>query len=359
MPLFFIGGNLLKKYLMVFLTIVVGAFVAIVFNQGEVKAAATASQINYSISPELPDNQVAQNIGYYDLKVDPNQKQTIKFKINNYDTTDHTYMVSVNRATTDFNGIIDYSAHGVTPGNDLRYNIEDLVTYPHEVSVSAKSSKEVSINLNAPKGNFDGVLLGGIFVEENNQVSQAKATKGISLRNRYSYVLGLQLQQNTDPVRPDLKFVSAYQNDVNGQIAVNAVLDNDVPTLERKVSVDARVTPANSKKVVLKLSKQNMTFAPDSKFSLPIDVNNTTGPNKNKRLKPGKYTVYVKVLANDRKNSWNLKRDFTITARQANKINHKTPNRSMDVWIILGLILILVAIGVIVIIYYRRRRKNK
>lgn len=355
--LFFRGGNFLKKFLTILLTFLASLLLTFTFTGNTVKAA-TQSAINYSISSELPQNQISKKIGYYDLKVTPGQKETIKFKINNNDTNNHTYKVSVNRAETDVNGVIDYNDHGTAPDSDLQYNIEKLVRYPKEVAVNANSSKEVAIDLTAPKGDFSGELLGGIFVQENNQIQNPKKLpKGVTLRNQYNYVLGLQLQQNTDPVKPDLKLVKAFETDNNGQVSVDAEMDNDVPTLEKQVTVDAEVRPQNSQKIVLKTDKQKMSMAPNSDFYYPVNVNTVTGPSKNKRLKPGKYTMYLDVKANNNKNNWNLKRNFTVTNKQVAKINHKNPNRAKDTWIILGIILALIVAAGGVISYYRKNRR--
>lgn len=322
-------------------------------------AVKTAGAINYNISAELGDNQIKPNIGYYDLKVDPGQKEAIKFKINNNDAITHTYKVQVNRATTDANGVIVYNMHNVKPDIDLKYDIEKLVSYPKEVTVGPSTSKEVAINITAPKGSFVGELLGGIFVEENGQINQnAKTVKGVTLRNKYDYVLGLQLQQNTDQVKPDLKFVKAYQttND-QGQIIVDARMDNDVPTLEKDVSVNAQVKRVNSSKVILSADKEKMSMAPDSDFDFPVNVNALTGTEKNKRLKPGTYTMYLSVRANNNQNKWDLKRNFVVSKSQNNRINKKTPDRSKDIWIILGGIAVLIIIAGSVIFVSRKHKR--
>lgn len=241
--------------------------------------------------------------------------------------------------------------------SDLKYNIENLVTYPKSISVPANSSKEVSVQINAPAGNFSGELLGGIFVVENNQVN-SKVSKGVTLKNQYEYVIGLQLQQNTDAVKPDLKFVKAYQTTDNyNRVIIYGEMDNDVPTLEKNVSVNAKITPENSSKVVLKNSKKNMSIAPDSYFNYPVDVNTLKGNSKDNRLKPGTYTMYLNVKANNGKNLWNLKRNFTITSSQNRKVNKAVPKHSKDIWIILGGILILAIVAGSVIFIYRKNKR--
>jgi len=194
----------LKKYILLVLSFCLGIVMLFSLDPDEVIAATAPATVNYSVSPEAATNQIDKKITYYDLKVTPGQTETIKFKINNADVTDHTYSIAINRATTDVNGVIDYTRSNVKHDADLKYNIEKLVTYPKKISVGAKSSKEVAIKLNMPKGNFSGELLGGILVDEDNQANN-KAPKGVTLKSKYDYVIGLQLQQNTAAVKSDLK----------------------------------------------------------------------------------------------------------------------------------------------------------
>lgn len=347
----------MKKYLTTFLLILVSFICYFSVGGLNAQAATNNNSIKYSVSPELSSNQIDKNISYYDLKMSPNQKEAIKFKINNGDAVTHTYKVAVNRATTDSNGVIVYNQHDVKPDSGLKYNIEDLVSYPKEVTVNANSSKEVAVDITMPNDNFAGELLGGIFVEQNNQVSK-KAVKGVSLNNKYDYVLGLQLQEKTANVKPDLKFVKAFQTTTNGsQIQIDGEVDNDVPRIEQKVSVAAKITPQNSQRVVLSSNRRNMSIAPDSDFDYPVNVNSELGTGKNKRLKPGTYTMYLNVKANSGQNLWNLQKNFTITKKQNTKINKTVPNRSKDLWIILGSILALAIVAGVVIRYYRNKRR--
>ncbi|CAJ1192675.1 hypothetical protein CCLMGIMDO_CCLMGIMDO_01434 [Companilactobacillus crustorum] len=355
-PPLFSGDKIMKKALTIFIVFYTGILLFLATNF-QIAAAAVGPMINYNVAPEVASNQLDKKVGYYDLRVTPGQIETIKFKINNNDTKDHTYKISVNRATTDVNGVIVYNKHNEKPDRDLKYNIENLVTYPKEVSVDAKATKEVSMIIKIPQQKFEGELLGGILIEENNQIENAKPVKGVSLKNKYDYVLGLQLQQNAESIKPDLKLTKAYQTSDNGQIFVAAEMDNDVPTLEKDVSVKAQVTPENSNKVILKSSKEKMSIAPDSTFEYPVNVNSVTGPNKNKRLKPGRYTMYLDVKANNSQNDWKLKRNFTISKQQNNKLNKKVPDRSKDIWIILGGIGILIVVAGSVIYAYRKNKR--
>jgi len=358
MPLlFWKGDKILKKTILISLLFITSIFIFFDLNTDRIDAAQTSTpMVNYSVSPEMADNQINKSLGYYDLKVSPNQKEDIKFKINNVDSSSHTYTVSINRANTDSNGVIDYDDHGTPMESHLKYDLEKMATYPKKVTVPAKSSKEVTVSLQFPNGKFSGELLGGILVDEDNQVS-SKTAKGLSLKNKYQYVLGIQIQQNTDSVNPNLKFIKASEKSNNGQIFVDADIDNDVPTLEKNVSIDARVTRKNSSKTVITADKENMSIAPDTYFDYPVNVNSLTGANRNRRLKPGTYTMYLDVKANGGKNLWNLQRNFTISKGQNKKLNKAVPNNSKSTLYVIGAIVLLLIIGSVVIFTYRKNRK--
>ena len=359
---FSLGDGILKKRIWILMLFLISVITLGNFNSQTVSAADAGAKpdVTYTIVPELTSDQVDKSVGYFDLKVTPNQKLQAKFKINNNDTKTHTYSVMVNRAATDTNGVIVYNEHDLKDGPSLKYDIEKLVTYPKQVTVNAKSSQEVTVNINAPAGNFDGVLLGGILIEQNNQVSKNNS-KGVTLKNKYNYVLGLQLRQNTDTIQPDLKLNRVYEDTENGQISVNALIGNDVPRLVQKVDIKAEITPENNKKdVILQSSKSNMSIAPNSYFTYPVNVNTVVGANKNKRLKPGTYMMYLNVQANNGKNVWKLQRRFTVTGKQSQAINRKTPvnnaNKANGALIggIAALIIIIIGIG---IWYIKKRRK--
>ncbi|WP_334333267.1 DUF916 and DUF3324 domain-containing protein [Companilactobacillus sp. HBUAS59544] len=348
----------MKKYFKTFMICLAGILGLVFFNTLDVKAAQTPAQpvINYSVTPIQSQYQFDKKVTYFDLKVTPNQKLSVSFKINNNDTKTHTYTVMINRASTDTNGVIAYNDSKVEPDKSLKYDIQKLVSYPKKVSVGPKTSKEVTVNINAPSGTFNGVVLGGILVEQDDQVNK-KNPKGVTIKNKYNYVLGLQLLQNTKPVKANLKFIKAYETTKNGQVFVNALLDNDVPRIESGVQINSKVTDSNQK-VVLQSKRANMDLAPNSYFNYPVNINTVVGTNKNKRLKPGTYQMTLNIKANNGKDIWNLQRKFTVTSQETKAINKKTPVDRGSKDLIIGIIAGLVVISGLVIWYYRKHKLN-
>ena len=133
-------------------------------------------------------------------------------------------------------------------------------------------------------------------------------------------------------------------------------MDNDVPKLEKNVSISARVTPINSNKTILSANKKNMSLAPDSNFDYPVDVNTTTGAKRNNRLKPGTYMMYLNAKANNGQNLWNFKRKFTISKVQSKHVNKVAPNNTNTKWVVIGIVAALIAVAGGVIWYYRKNK---
>ena len=56
-----------------------------------------------------------------------------------------------------------------------------------------------------PKENFNGVIAGGITFKEKDSEKTNSNSKGLSIQNKYAYVVALLMQQNKNTVAPDLK----------------------------------------------------------------------------------------------------------------------------------------------------------
>ena len=204
----------MKKYLTIILTLIASVLLVFTFDNKTIDAA-TSNGVNYSISPELPSNQISKNIGYYDLKVTPGQKETIKFKINNSDSKDHTYKVSVNRAATDINGVIDYNDHGIAPDSDLQYNIEKLNTQlNHLKSINEFIQSVLSNKIDLKKDNKNTLIK---FCNDNEII--------VKKQGSYDYLFNISI----------LNFTPSKVSDL--QKAINSV-EKEIVTLGKKSAKD-------------------------------------------------------------------------------------------------------------------------
>lgn len=79
-------------------------FSQITYAEGD-KNAGGATGFIYEI--KKPENQ-KQDIGYFDLRMNPDQKQTVQIVLKNPTDQEITVEVSLNGAKTNMNGVIEY-----------------------------------------------------------------------------------------------------------------------------------------------------------------------------------------------------------------------------------------------------------
>lgn len=330
-----------------FLVLLVASFLTTNFTNTQ------AANLNYTVSADRPDNQTSSNVSYFDLNVKPGDKQKLTFHIKNTDSTQHKYLVSINRAGTNVNGVIDYSKHGTKADPSVQADIEKMVPKPKTVTVPANTNKAESFELNVPKKEFKGIVLGGIqikLLDSNNNKTSTK--KGVTINNEYAYVIGLQLQESSEKCKPNINLKYAKTKQINYQNYIVANLQNDQPTIINKINANAKVTKEGSSTTVYKLEKDGLDMAPNSNFDLPVSTDNTP-------LKPGHYTLHLK-LATSNKN-WNFTKNFVISSTKAKQMNKTAvgETNTKENWPMLALIafLVLIIAALLAIIIKSRNKK--
>lgn len=318
-----------------------------------------AQSLHYSISAELPSNQINTSATYFDLLMKPNATQKLNVVINNADTVAHNYKVSINRSETNTNGVVDYAKHNKPAPQSLKYDIETIASTPSAVKVPAKSSKTVTVTVKMPSGTFSGVLLGGIRVAETDTKQSNTNSKGVSLTNKFAYVLGLQLRENKDlsGIKPDMTLNKVKATQLNNVNSISAYLENTAPILMHTVRVKAKVYKAGSNEVFVSSDKSNMMMAPNSVFAYPVNANKYP-------LEAGNYKLVVDAWAENAKYHWHFQKNFVITAAEANSLNktamgQKKPKTNWLLYILIALgILILLLLILLLIILFKRRKKD-
>lgn len=336
---------MIKKIFLPIALVFSALFVFLVTGTTSVKA----DTLNYTVGADLPDNQIEKSGAYFDLKVTPGQSQDLTIKINNKDNESHHYEVSVNRGLTNNNGIIDYGTHGSPDKDELKYNIESLVTSPQDVVVDANSTKLVTVHLDSPKDNFSGVILGGIRVQEITSAPKTKK-KGININNEYAYVIGLELKQNEDKIKPKIQLGDISEKQFNNYNYVAANLINPTPSIIDNISVNATVKDMKGKQVYSQ-KKSKLSMAPNSDFDYLIGSPSQT-------LKSGTYELVLDAKSGT--TSWHFDRKFTITTETAKKLaKTSVVKNSGPNYLLIAFIIAILLVMILVILEYRKRRVNK
>lgn len=118
-----------------------------------------ASSSNFNVSPEIPENQVDKNLGYFNLVMSPESQQTLSFKVNNATSKSITVEMAFAHSTTNGNGLAIYDSSKATKDSSLKYNIEDFVDIPKkEVTIAAHAQVIMTAKVTMPKGMDTGIL---------------------------------------------------------------------------------------------------------------------------------------------------------------------------------------------------------
>lgn len=104
-------------------------FIATIFTLGTVSKEVHANEFNFSVNPVLPENQIGES-GYFNLQMSPGQSQTLTITLKN--TTDKTVVVEeeIASATTNINGVVEYSPNKIKADSTLKYNLVDYASIP-------------------------------------------------------------------------------------------------------------------------------------------------------------------------------------------------------------------------------------
>nr|WP_315528824.1 DUF916 and DUF3324 domain-containing protein [Carnobacterium maltaromaticum] len=309
----------------------------------------------YSVKANIPENQINKTLTYFDLKMEPSQRQELTLTVSNSSDEKATILISPNVAMTNQNGVIDYSQLKGKIDSTMKNPLTSIISKAQEVTLEAKETKEVQFTVQMPEKEFDGVILGGFYISKKEDKSKTKdKDKDVQIKNKYSYVIGLQLRENTNEVRPVMKLNEIKPALLNYRTAVTANLHNTEATIVKELDIDAKVMKKGSTKVLHETTKKGLSMAPNSNFDFPINWDNQS-------LDPGTYTLQLVAQSGEEK--WAFEKEFKITSKDSTNLNKEAvelekaePNWMFIISVVVGVTLFLI---VVVIFFIYRHQKKK
>ena len=323
-------------------------FIAILPSDG-----AYAADMAYNVKANLPENQRNNEHTYFDLFMQPKQKQTISITFENHSENPIELEVNYQTAQTNDNGVIDYKGTKEKKDSSLAYDLKELITGDQIVKLNSKEKKEVPYTLTMPEQKFEGILLGGFHIHKKDK--EASTNQKVQIKNDYSYVVGLQLTETEKKVTPELKLNTVEPGLNNYRTTLFANLQNTVATMITDMTVTAEVYKENGTEVLHKTVKHNQSMAPNSNYDFPISWDNQV-------FQSGKYSL--KLNASDKAgHKWSFNKDFEIEDN-IKKYNKEAVGINDHVnesdYIIYTLIFILIlAIGIIAYLLFNLKRKDR
>ncbi|UPM53628.1 DUF916 and DUF3324 domain-containing protein [Gottfriedia acidiceleris] len=310
------------------------------------------NNIDFSVKAIIPTNQIDHLKSYFDLKMSPGQKQDLKIKVFNNSNKEETIQGNITFATTNDNGLIDYSKwNSKDADKTLKNPLTSLIKEPQkEVVIPPGKSKVVSFSITMPKDEYDGVILGAAhFKKKVDESEKSSKSESINIKNEYAYVVGIKLSKNTKEVEPDLHLLDIKPKLVNYRTAIAATIQNSESSIVKDMSIDAQIFKKGSNKVLYSSKKTGMSMAPNSNFDYAIDLNNDP-------IEPGTYRLKMKAIIGTQ--VWEWDELFTI-GKEATDLNNKAVEiKNNHFWYYIGGGLLLL-IGIIWLIVFLKRKKEK
>lgn len=310
----------------------------------------------YSAKANIPENQINKTLTYFDLKMEPGQEQEITLTVSNSSDKQTTIILSPNIATTNQNGVIDYSQTKGKLDSTLKTPLSSVISKEQEVTLAPNETKQVPFTLKMPDKSFNGLLLGGFYVTKKEEAEDSKeAEKNVQIKNNYSYVIGIQLRESLEEVKPQLKMNQIKPALLNYRTAVTVNLQNTEATIIKEFDVHAKVRKKGNGTVLHEATKTEMSMAPNSNFDFPISWDNQS-------LEPGTYTL--DMTAKSGENQWTFEEDFTISAKESKTLNtdaveleKKAPNWTLIILSVIAAMTLLIG-GMLYLIYKHKKKKE-
>ncbi|MBP2098180.1 DUF916 and DUF3324 domain-containing protein [Enterococcus rivorum] len=318
------------------------------------------SQMNlegFSFEVILPENQHNHEVTYFDLMMNPGQKQTVKIKMNNSSDEEIQISVKMNGAKTNSNGVIEYGPNQLENDASLKHDFIDIVKGPKEVKIPAKSSIMAEFNISMPEATIEGYISGGIQLEQLNAEGVKKETETGMVVNKFAYLVGMLLsEKDTTAIKPDMKLNKVHPELQNYRNAVFVNFSNIMPVYTEDMTVDVQLMKKGSAEVLYNTKKSNMRMAPNSMINFPISMNG-------EKMVPGDYEakILVTTAAGEK---WSWEEPFKITKEEADKFNSEdlslVQDRKID-WKLIGMFVggLLVIFGVVFLIVHSVNKKKK
>lgn len=357
--------------------IVLSGFIALLFIAGS--NFVHADSANFTVHPNIGENQVDESFGYFNVLLKPKQSQLLTFTLYNNKTEPIKVSTTFGTAFTSQSGNPGYTPDLVKPDPSLKINLKDYVTLPRDVTIPAKSSVIISSRLTMPDQLFSGVIAGGFNFEAVSSASDNAQKNGVSITNKYRYVYGLVAQNSLNKVDPVLTLGHVGANQVNQRNVITAHLTNTEAAYLMQMNTDATVTKYGDKKLNYSYHNAMMEMAPQSSFDLaiPVSIQGVLNGKTSEPLKPGKYHLKMVVFGgkDDKGNyqtllngkvtnydyQWTFEKDFRITGALASTLNKKdatVQKFTIDWLLLIGFAIIFILLFIIIILLFKRRKNE-
>lgn len=314
----------------------------------------------FTVRAEIPENQVDKSLSYFDLRVSPGDKEIIQIEVSNSSDEEITANINIHNASTGKNGTIVYSLAEIRD-ESMKYSAEEIAkVITPQIVLEPNSKKMVDIELSVPEEEFDGVVLGGIYITlEDKEVPEEVETNSennIQINNKLAYVLGLKLTETENQVTPNMNLVKIEPAVSAMRTAVNVNLQNSEAVIMKGMTIESQIFKKDQAEVLAEFKLENAEAAPNSNFDVAIDWNGN-------RIEPGLYRL--KMKAQYEEYIWEWDEEFEINEDQSKQVNESAEDFDQEpqqtsssslFYLIIGILILIILM--LILILFKKRSKN-
>lgn len=339
-------------------------------------ADVQASEFSFNVDPIFPENQRKDQLGYYDIILEPGGTQKLEVDLSNATDEEVKVKVGITSAKTNDNGVVEYSPNDLPLHVSQKNDLEKLVDYKQEVTLAPKSKNRYSFTVKMPQEEFPGIIAGGIsFQEADSAEKEKKDSNGMAIENKFNFAVAVLMRQSEGiSGTGDLVLQKAEANQRNVRNVIRGYFSNDKPFYINNLAIDAGIYKEKDGKPIYSEKAENMQMAPNSGFwyNIPLDGEKLEageylykGTAYGIKDKNGEFTFGKDSEGNPQKyqQKWEFEKKFKITQEAAKSYNKKdvdvletTPNNTW-IYYLLGVIILLLIITILILI--RRKDKKK
>lgn len=258
-------------------------------------------QVGFSITTQLPDSQINPDVSYFDLRVEPGRDESLEVNVFNHSSETLTVEIHVFNASTNRNGLIVYEP--VEPASSLSQPLTEWTSLEsNQLTIDSYDVESIQINISDIEM-FEGIKLGGIYIEKID--NEQEADTNVMISNQYAYVTAIQLSENDEPVMSEVEFISVGPELINYRTAIVATIENVQPEILSDLSIEAQIYEVDSDELVTEQTYENWRMAPNSTADIGINLNN-------RPIQAGDYRLEMAVFNADY--IWEFEELFSIKA---------------------------------------------
>lgn len=307
---------------------------------------------DFSVTPIYNENQVDGISGYFDILAPNDSTQTVQIQLDNYGDEDMIASIQVNNGITKEDATYDYHS-SFQASEYIPISFTQLVQLEsHEFAVAKGESIVITIQVEMPKEEFLGSILGALEIKAKALSQEKVENEGTKVNADLSYIVAFHLRNSMDFVDPDIKVVESGVDIVDGQPTFYNKIQSKNGAFLRNVMIRGVITNLDTRREVGHVDVENGQILPYSEFSINYPFDDLVS-----ELTPGKYNYSLELTLGEEIST--LSGIITISDKESKQIIDGVQQDNNYFQIFILIITIVILLSLITVMMYKNRLERR